>query len=96
MSSRIAFPHAYDPHMYSEDVVTLARTTSQHAASKGNGNLKTNTSGPQPAMASASPASASPASAFKALPISPQRRKFVFTDPVAFRYLAAKCERRPD
>ncbi|CZR55348.1 related to SIN3 protein-binding protein STB2 [Phialocephala subalpina] len=29
MSSRFVFPHAYDPHMHREEVLTLSRTTSQ-------------------------------------------------------------------
>lgn len=89
MSSRFAFPHAYESHMYSQEVVTLARTTSQHALSKTNGNSTTKPTGLQPAMASSSPASASPASASKASPNKSQRRRFVFTDPVAFRHVAA-------
>jgi len=82
-SSRFVFPHAYDPHMYREEVVTLARTTSQqNAVSKANGGPKPNSTSPKPAMASPSPVSTT-----KSAPKSPQRRKFVFADPVAFRYI---------
>lgn len=90
MSSRFALPNAYDPHMYREDVVTLARTTSmQNAASKNkvDGKLIDNTANPNTAMASASPASAT-----KPSPTSPQRRNFVFADPVAFRYVIREAD----
>lgn len=63
--------------------MTLARTTSQqqkNAPNKVNSASKSNTASPQPTMAS-------PTSATKKAQDSPQRRKFVFADPVAFRYI---------
>ena len=76
--------------MHREEVVTLARTTSQqNAANKANGGLKSNTTStnasPQPPTMS--PHTTSHAAPLKSIPQSPQRRHFVFADPVAFRYL---------
>jgi hypothetical protein len=84
-SGRFAFSQAYDPHMYREEEVTLARTTSQqqkNAVNQANGGSKSNGASLQPAMASSTPTSAT-----KNTPDPPQRRSFVFADPVAFRYI---------
>ncbi|KAL3423454.1 sin3 complex subunit [Phlyctema vagabunda] len=55
MSSRFSFPSAYDPHMHREEVVTLSRTTSQHAGihkvNTGSvSNNKNNNASPKPVM----------------------------------------------
>lgn len=71
--SRFPFPTAYDPQMYKEDALTLLRTTSQrNAANASNGG--------SPSMAP------KPAPAPLSKPSGPQRRHYVFADPVAFRY----------
>ncbi|CAG8980808.1 hypothetical protein HYALB_00003734 [Hymenoscyphus albidus] len=72
MLSRL--PLGYDPQMHHEDRLTLSRTTSQNKPiSKANGG--------------GSPAMSDPASPANSTPKSPLMKHFVFTDPVAFRYL---------
>ncbi|KAF8852196.1 hypothetical protein BDZ45DRAFT_115985 [Acephala macrosclerotiorum] len=72
MSSRFVFPHAYDPHMHREEVLTLSRTTSQqNGINKVNGKSLSPSPMTAPAAKSSHPA--------------PRRRHFVFADPVAFR-----------
>ncbi|KAE9368837.1 hypothetical protein N431DRAFT_428595 [Stipitochalara longipes BDJ] len=74
------FPAAYDPQMHREDILTLSRTTSlQNAIPAVNGNASKPSLAPAPAMTSKPPAKDSPP--------APQRRHYVFADPVAFRYL---------
>jgi hypothetical protein len=71
MSSRFSFPHAYDPQMHRDEMVTLSRTTSpQNGTHKVNG---------KPTLL--------PAMTTTAAPQAPKRRHFVFADPVAFRYI---------
>lgn len=78
-----SFPHAYDPQMHREDILTLSRTTSQqNATSNVNGTAKPSLA-PAPAMTSKPPAKDTPASL--------QRRHYVFADPVAFRWVKANC-----
>lgn len=78
MSSRfqLSFPQGHDPNMHKEEMLTLARTTSQHQGSskgkvqgQGNGNTSNMASTSKPAI-----------------PPPVRRKNFVFTDPVAFRY----------
>lgn len=83
-TGHFSFPTAYDPHMHREEVITLARTTSKqqkNAGNKGNGDAKSNTTSPKSGMASVTPTSAT-----KVTAVAPRRQKFVFADPVAFRY----------
>ncbi|KAF4624410.1 hypothetical protein G7Y89_g13761 [Cudoniella acicularis] len=69
------FPQAYDPQMYQEDRLTLSRTVShQNAGSKSNGKVAPST------MTTEQPSA-------NRVSHTPQRKHFVFTDPVAFRYL---------
>jgi hypothetical protein len=76
------FPGAYDPQMHREDILTLSRTTSlQNAIPKVNGNASKPSLAPAPAMTSKPHAKDSPP--------APQRRHYVFADPVAFRWV--KC-----
>lgn len=91
-----AFPHGYDPHMVREDALTLARTTSQQNAiqkvntsQSGTQKVDGSTSGgnsPQPTMTN--PTNGSQTA--KPAPRSPQRRHFVFADPVAFRQVFSR------
>ncbi|RDW87649.1 hypothetical protein BP5796_03343 [Coleophoma crateriformis] len=80
MSSRFGFPHAYEPHMHREELVTLSRTASQQA---GSPKINSNAPRSQPTMTQSKQLSQST----QAAQSSPQRRHYVFTDPVAFRYL---------
>ena len=96
MAGRFAFPHAYDPHMHREDALTLSRTTSQHNAIH---KVNTSQSGIQKVDGSTSRLH-SPQPTMRTLingsylekiaPTSPQRRHFVFADPVAFRHVSFK------
>ena len=82
------FPVAYDPQMHREEVLTLSRTTSlQNSIPKGNGNGNGNASKPSLAPA---PAMTSKPQA-KDSSLAPQRRHYVFADPVAFRCVHAGC-----
>ena len=82
------FPVAYDPQMHREEVLTLSRTTSlQNPIPKGNGNGNGNASKPSLAPA---PAMTSKPQAKDSSP-APQRRHYVFADPVAFRCVHAGC-----
>jgi hypothetical protein len=92
MSGRFVFPHAFDPHMTRDDALTLARTTSQQnavlkvtAAQSGTQKVEGNNSS-QPAMPN--PANESQMAGHAAT--SPQRRHFVFADPVAFTHVPSK------
>jgi hypothetical protein len=82
MASRFTFPNI--PNIYDPDTVTLARTTSQQNGPRSNGTSKSNTASTKPVQAMTAPSNSS--TAIKKSPISPQRRHFVFADPVAFRY----------
>lgn len=63
-------PHGHDPNVHKEEVITLARTTSQQQGiPKVNGFASPTSNGTTTAAADA-----------------PRRKHFVFTDPVAFRY----------
>jgi len=77
-----SFPTAYDPQMHREEGLTLSRTTSQqNAIHKVNGNSAKPSLAPSPAMTSKP--------FVKDTPPSPQRRHYVFADPVAFRWVKA-------
>ena len=78
MSSRFAFPHAYDPQMHREENLTLSRSSSQK-----NGANRLNGSPSQPG-------SATDTSKVNGSHMV-QRRHFVFADPVAFRYVFVLC-----
>jgi hypothetical protein len=80
------FPVAYDPQMHREEVLTLSRMTSLQNSipkSNDNGNASKPSLAPAPAMTSKSQAKDSPP--------APQRRHYVFADPVAFRCVHAGC-----
>jgi hypothetical protein len=77
MSSRFVFPTALDPHMRREELVTLSRTASQNAVPRING---------KPVSLSPSAMPANSTTKGSQLP-QPQRRHFVFADPVAFRHV---------
>lgn len=78
MSFRFALPHAYDPNMNREDLLTLSRTTSHsyqngatsQAKSNGNANGNANGNGGTPAGRKSDHA----------------KQPYVFADPVAFRH----------
>jgi hypothetical protein len=77
-----SFPTAYDPQMHREEVLTLSRTISQqNATHKVNGNSAKPSLAPSPTMTSPS---------VRDTPSSPQRRHYVFADPVAFRWVKAR------
>ena len=75
------FPQAYDPLMHTQDALTLSRTTSlqqDNAAGKVNGGSAKPALAPSPTMTS-KPQTKDAS--------SPQRRHYVFADPVAFRWV---------
>lgn len=78
------FPVAYDPQMHREEILTLSRTTSlQNSIPKSNGNASKPSLAPAPAMTSKPQAKDSTP--------APQRRHYVFADPVAFRCVHTGC-----
>jgi hypothetical protein len=74
MASRLPFTN--DPQMRLEDDLTLLRKSSQQA-----GQTKQNSHPPDPAVHNAGD------STVNKNDHAPQRRRFVFTDPVAFRFV---------
>jgi hypothetical protein len=74
MASRL--PHPNDPRMRLEEDLTLLRKSSQQA-----GQTKQNGHPPDPAVQKARDSTVSQNDH------APQRRRFVFTDPVAFRFV---------
>lgn len=73
MSFRFSIPHAYDPNMNREELLTLSRTTSNSYKSgttsqaKQNGNVTTNTQNSNK--------------------LGHAKQPYVFADPVAFRHV---------
>jgi hypothetical protein len=86
MASKQVFPHTIDLHLHREETGPVSRTTSQHRASNSQSTAvqKVDGSTSQP---SSSTTTNRPQAARKALQ-NPQRRHFVFSDPVAFRYIS--------
>ena len=78
MSSRFAFPHAYDPQMHREEALTLSRSVSQRNGTN------------MPNVTSSQPGSTMEASKVNGYHTA-QRGHFVFADPVAFRYVFVVC-----
>ncbi|OLN84368.1 Protein STB2 [Colletotrichum chlorophyti] len=78
MAFRFPFPVANDPRVHREEELTLARVASQRAS---NGPSPLDTPLPLDARKEASTEPATPS------PLPTSKRKWVFADPVAFRYL---------
>jgi len=74
MASRLPYPN--DPQMRLEEDLTLLQKSSQQA-----GQTKQNGYPPDPAVQKAGDSTANQNDH------APQRRRFVFTDPVAFRFV---------
>ncbi|TAQ90770.1 hypothetical protein B7494_g912 [Chlorociboria aeruginascens] len=74
MSSRFTFPHAYDAHMHREEILTLSRVASQKSVPTPDSNTPQVMATPTNISKNSKPQK------------TPQRRHFVFADPVAFRW----------